>query len=81
MGCGGSHGPGGVLGLEARAELYISRVRPMGMRAGVSVQKALRSVLGDGGWPAWRLASGVHLPLGVQLVLPSPDPGVTAHLS
>lgn len=54
VGCGGSHGPGGVLRLEARAGLYISRVRPIGMRAGASVQKALRSVPGDGGWPAWQ---------------------------
>lgn len=52
MGCGDSHGPGGVLGLEAPAELCIFGVGSIGMRARVFPQKALTSVPGDGGWPA-----------------------------
>lgn len=52
VGCGGSRGPGGVLGLAAVAELDIFGVRPVGMRARVFAQKALPSVPGDGGWPA-----------------------------
>lgn len=52
VGCRGSQGPGGVLGLAAVAEWDIFGVRPVGMRARVFVQKALPSVPGDGGWPA-----------------------------
>lgn len=54
MGCGGSHGTGGVLGLEDTAELYIFGVRSNEMRAVVLAQKAcIHPVPVDGGCQPW----------------------------
>ena len=68
MGCGDSHGPGGVLGLEATAELCIFGVGSIGMRARGSTQKALTSV--EAGQPWWqssgKLGSSTTLGAGLS---------------
>lgn len=61
MVCGGSHGPGGVLGLEATAELYSSGVRSLGMRAKASTQKALHA-----GGEGWSAILAVHMHAGLM---------------